>query len=630
MKTTSPLAKLSTMTRLTLRSRLLLLNAVVVAALALLSAQAWRASSSQDRAQHRQLQMSESLQQGKQVDMLHDAVHADVLAALLVGQVPALSAADVQAQLSANVQALNAELLNLSKSPGLPDDLIVVVVSNLKAAQAYGLAGVNLAQKVSEQRSAAVAALPAFRQQFEELKKLFDEQNLLLGNALRAAQREAAEEAAQARQSLLWACVLTIALASAFVAFTTQSIRRRVRQLGGVAQAMADGDLSRRAGSTERDEMGELGGSIDRMAASLSQMMDSMRGDTQRATFGKHLAEALDMADRESQVAVVASRAMQEISAQHPMELLVSDSSQAQMERAAQHPQAGAPGCGVASPYDCVAVRRGSIVSFAHSDALNACDQLRGRACGAVSAVCVPVTFMGRAMGVLHAAGPVQSPLAGEQANQLGALAAQIGMRIGTVRAFEKTQIQAATDSLTGLPNRRTLEQRLHTLSNGQKDFAVVMCDLDRFKLLNDTHGHAAGDNALRLFADVLRQSLRESDVMGRWGGEEFAFVLGGTHALAAASCLRMRLTISSAALQVGKAPTFTASFGIADTSMSRRSEQLIQLADVALYHAKASGRDRACIADPSIGLDGVVRHAQPMGQGIEQGAHAAQAETVA
>jgi diguanylate cyclase (GGDEF)-like protein len=206
-------------------------------------------------------------------------------------------------------------------------------------------------------------------------------------------------------------------------------------------------------------------------------------------------------------------------------------------------------------------------------------------------------------------------------------------MRIGTVRAFETTQLQAATDSLTGLPNRRTLEQRMRALSTRGDPYAIVMCDLDRFKLLNDTHGHAAGDNALRLFAEALRQSLRETDAAGRWGGEEFAFVLAKANAAAANEMVQRLRKRLAQLLAASTGPKFTASFGIADTSMSARAEDMIQMADVALYQAKASGRDRACIADPSATVDEApARVAEAHGQGVDAAsvAQAAVTETAA
>ena len=101
---------------------------------------------------------------------------------------------------------------------------------------------------------------------------------------------------------------------------------------------------------------------------------------------------------------------------------------------------------------------------FETSESLNACPKLRDRPGRPCSAVCVPVSFMGRALGVLHATGPVGKPLAATQVAQLTTLATQAGARIGTVRAFQRTQLQASTDGLTGLVNRRTLETRLRSL----------------------------------------------------------------------------------------------------------------------------------------------------------------------
>jgi diguanylate cyclase (GGDEF)-like protein len=604
--------------RLTLRAKLALLNAIVVAALLLLAMLAWRMSGLQDEAQARQTQLSRALAQAKQADMLHDGLRADVMASLLVSELPAMTHADTIRQVSDDGRSLDDAMTKVA-ADGLSPELAERVAHVHQLTRAYADSAAKVVQAAQRERAAAIAALPGFDAQFKELMRELDEQSNEITLALQVANLEGAEAAATARRWLVWICAVTVCLASAVVVFTTMAIRRGLRDLGHAAQAIADGDLSRRAEDATPDELGALGAAINRMAISLSGMIDGMRSEARRATFGQQLTEALDMADRERQVSAVAARAMVEVSKTHPMELLIADSSRAQMEHSAEHPLAGAPGCGVSSPYDCVAVRRGTVVTFGHSEELNACAQLRGRPCGPVSAVCVPVTFMGRAIGVLHATGPIDASLSGEQTQQLGTLGSQLGMRIGTVRAFEKTQIQAATDALTGLPNRRTIEQRLHTLASAGKAYAVVMCDLDRFKLLNDTHGHATGDAALRVFAEVLRASVREIDVAGRWGGEEFTMVLADCHASAAQEIVdRMRKKLA-ATLKLCKTPAFTASFGIADSSMSNQSGDLIQLADVALYQAKASGRDRACIADPSTQeVHPTVRRAEQTGAGIE------------
>jgi diguanylate cyclase (GGDEF)-like protein/PAS domain S-box-containing protein len=325
----------------------------------------------------------------------------------------------------------------------------------------------------------------------------------------------------------------------------------------------------------------------------------------QRDTFGSQLGEALEMADEEHTAYDVVERAMAEISADSPMELLLSDSSRAHLERTASNPSAGAPGCPVESPFSCVAVRRGHPVEFESSEALNACPKLRGRPDGACSAVCVPVSFMGRALGVLHATGPEGNPPNGDKVSRLTALATQAGARIGTVRAFEKTQLRAATDGLTGLVNRRTLETQVRSLIKGGEVFALAVADLDYFKAVNDAHGHEAGDRALRLFAQVAQDALRDDDVLARWGGEEFVFILPGLdrhHAVGILERIRERL----AAAHTGDHPRFTVSFGVTDSEAAETLEQMMSIADSGLYESKESGRDRITIGKHPLSVSGI------------------------
>ena len=318
----------------------------------------------------------------------------------------------------------------------------------------------------------------------------------------------------------------------------------------------------------------------------------------QRDNFGTQLTEALEMADEEDAAYDVVERAMVEVAAGAPMELLLSDSSRAQLERAAASPTAGAPGCPVQSPFSCVAVRRGNPVVFETSGALNACPHLRDRPDGACSAACVPVTFMGRALGVLHATGPEGQPLAPEQVAQLTSLATQAGARIGTVRAFQKTQLQAATDGLTGLINRRTLETRVRDLAAQHTPFALVLADLDRFKQLNDTHGHEAGDRALRLFSQVVHGVVRGEDIVARLGGEEFVIVLPGLDEGQAVNVLE-RLRVALGEAHTGDHPAFTASFGVTDSSHGSNLDEILRVADQGLYVSKQTGRDRITIGKP-------------------------------
>ena len=128
----------------------------------------------------------------------------------------------------------------------------------------------------------------------------------------------------------------------------------------------------------------------------------------------------------------------------------------------------------------------------------------------------------------------------------------------------------------------------------------MVLADLDHFKRLTDTLGHDAGDRALKVFADVMKRSLREREHAARWGGEEFVVVLEGRDARAGVELVeRIRTALDAACRSAKGTPTITASFGIADTTMGHAFEQIIRIADDALYQSKESGRDRGTVGDP-------------------------------
>jgi diguanylate cyclase (GGDEF)-like protein len=412
-----------------------------------------------------------------------------------------------------------------------------------------------------------------------------------------AATAEVAREArATARQRILLAAGIACLVLLAASHLLSMSIMRVLRRIGEAASAVAGGHLSARARVTSKDEIGRLGASFDEVADSLTTLLIQMESDARRADFGRQLGEAMEMVDTEEDVRGVVARAFALIDAEAPMELLLADSSRAHLERAAVSPTSGAAGCSVVSPYSCVAVRKGVATSFDTSESLNACHKLRDRPGGPCAAVCVPISFMGRSLGVLHATGPAGIPPAAEVQRQLVTLSRHAGMRIGTVRAFARTELQATTDGLTGLLNRRTLENRVRELLQAGERLALVMVDLDRFKQLNDTYGHEAGDRALRLFSQVVRSTMRSEDVVGRLGGEEFVLVLphsDGADALPALERLRGAL---ADAVTAGGGPAFTASFGVTDTREASEWEELLRIADAGLLRAKAAGRDRIVV----------------------------------
>lgn len=173
-------------------------------------------------------------------------------------------------------------------------------------------------------------------------------------------------------------------------------------------------------------------------------------------------------------------------------------------------------------------------------------------------------------------------------------------------RLETKLQRQAHVDYLTGLNNRRYFMERAEeeftrSIRYG-KLLSVGMMDIDNFKRINDHHGHKTGDAVLKVLAKVCSQTLREVDMVGRMGGEEFAVLMPETDCEAALDVVeRLRVAMANAEvpLESGAAPLrFTVSIGVATKRSSDESpEFLLNLADHALYRAKDSGKNRVCMA---------------------------------
>ena len=316
-----------------------------------------------------------------------------------------------------------------------------------------------------------------------------------------------------------------------------------------------------------------------------------------RQRFETRLANALDMAEGESEVIEVIERSFATITGESPVELLLADNSHAHLLRmASASPTGEPPGCGVDSPDRCPAARRAQVQRFQDSDDLDACPKLRNRPQGRMSALCVPVSIMGRTVGVIHATGTPNAIVADETVEDLGTLAKLAGARIGLLRVMAETQLQASTDSLTGLLNRRSFEDRVASIRKSEAPLALAMADLDRFKELNDTYGHDTGDRALRLFSSVVRDCVRSQDIVSRHGGEEFAIAFPRCTAEQARQVLDdLRSRLRAAAGPAGL-PAFTVSFGVAVAGDQDDLPTALARADAALFQAKLWGRDRVAI----------------------------------
>lgn len=532
----------------------------------------------------------------------------DVILATLLGAPGESNDSDALAEERVRTigDAMAADLHDLKDMP-----LPMEIHSDLLMTNGLGLEYVGRAKRVAlllaANRSEAFGEMQGLTRSFEASKQALSRDQEMLERRALAAADSARGSGYSLRRWLLALGLVAFVLTYGVVRLLLRAHLRACAEVRDVASALADNNLQVRTNITGSDEMKELGAAVNRMADNLQQTIEHVRMEVARGAFAADLSEAFETADSESDAYTVVRRAMSAVSPEHAMELLIADSSNAHLERAVEHSSAGAPGCPVGSPFACAAVRRGGPMVFEDGDALRACAHLRGRPCGSVSAACVPVAFMGRSLGVLHATGPASKPLSEEQISRLRALSAQAGVRIGTVRAFERTQIQASTDALTGLPNRRALEARLSDIGGGTSLFALLLGDLDHFKSLNDHHGHPAGDAALRLFAEVLTASLGPNDHAARWGGEEFCVVLAGADAEAAVDWVERLRDRLAKTIAKRSSPVFTVSFGVADSTQSREMGPLIAMADEALYQAKEEGRDRAVVARSGSGV--VIRH---------------------
>ena len=160
-------------------------------------------------------------------------------------------------------------------------------------------------------------------------------------------------------------------------------------------------------------------------------------------------------------------------------------------------------------------------------------------------------------------------------------------------------ELLAVTDQLTGLFNRmkldKTLAEEFAQSERYNTDWSVILLDVDHFKSVNDTHGHAVGDCVLVDVAQILHTQVRGTDLVGRWGGEEFLIVCRGSQPAAAATVAeKLRHSIASHVFPViGQK---TASFGVSKYGDGDTVKSVVARADMALYQAKNSGRNRVCI----------------------------------
>jgi diguanylate cyclase (GGDEF)-like protein/PAS domain S-box-containing protein len=261
----------------------------------------------------------------------------------------------------------------------------------------------------------------------------------------------------------------------------------------------------------------------------------------------------------------------------------------------------------VFAPDDCWALRRGQLQSYQRGVRGSACRHLNLRE--VEESLCIPLMSQGEALGVvslqmMRGQEQREAPLnpARDSERRLAAvLAKQVALSLWNLKLRESLRTQSICDPLTGLFNRRymeeTLEREFSRASRNKTSVAIVMADLDHFKRFNDTFGHQAGDTLLRGLGDLLKRYTRSQDIACRYGGEEFSLVLTDTTldgAFKRAEILRQQVKQMSVEYDGQLLGAVSVSMGVAVfPDHGSTMAEVLRASDQALYAAKREGRDR-------------------------------------
>jgi diguanylate cyclase (GGDEF)-like protein len=366
-------------------------------------------------------------------------------------------------------------------------------------------------------------------------------------------------EAAGLRRRMLLVAIVALCVAAALAYVIGRTIVRSLKELADAAGAVAHGNFSSRVPVRGRDEFSNLGRAFNDMAEHLESRLEELaweRGRTRDAI--ARFGEALAATTNPYFLGPFIVESMVEATGAAGGRLIVDGEEVAR----SGNPEGGAEP--LAIPLESEDGENGLIL--------------------------------------LTPDGPDFSDEARELAHWL---AAQARTALEHASLYQRLELEAVTDGLTELPNRRQFEERLsEELARVERfggTLALVLADLDDFKAVNDRHGHLAGDDVLRAFSDVLRDTVRDIDTAARYGGEEFALLLPNTDEVGAARLAeRVRATMADRPIETfpGALVTVTASFGVAAFPASPTEGELFAAADGALYRAKRAGKNRVAVAE--------------------------------
>jgi diguanylate cyclase (GGDEF)-like protein len=462
-------------------------------------------------------------------------------------QVAVVEAAGPRGAVVASVPLDGALVHRLEGRSGLEADDHVVLVEGGRIAA--GPSGVRGRFDVMPGRTKTVS-LGGTRYRVLVAGTLEEQSSATLGVISPQARIDAAER--DATNQLLIGLVASLLLVACVAYVEGRAIVRTIRRLVDAARAIARGDLEQRVPVQGRDELALLGRTFNQMAHQLQQRLDELEAERGR-------------------LRDVISRFGEALGATHD-----SDQLRRLIVEAAVEATDAAGGVLVGSG--------GELVKTGDPDN------------GSVR-IEVPLQAGTVNFGSLMLFG---DDFSNEDRMTAASLASHAVVALDNARLHRIVERQALVDGLTGLPNRRqceeTLADELARVERFGGPLAVVVADLDWFKDVNDRYGHPAGDSVLLEFAVLLRETVRDVDLAGRWGGEEFLLVLPGTD-LAGGAQVAERVRVALAGrivLSVDGTPIpVTASFGVAATPPAATVAELFSAADAALYEAKRNGRNR-------------------------------------
>lgn len=323
-----------------------------------------------------------------------------------------------------------------------------------------------------------------------------------------------------------------------------------------------------------------------------------------RLRFDRQLDRALDRVTDRAGVLTVAARALDAIPPAAPAELLLLGQKGRNLVQVAHvGPDGDGPGCPVACPGRCEAMRANRTLRFASGEDLDACRHLRERDVAGWSATCVPVRMLGTPVGVLHRLDPAGTGSDGDlSAGYLESMATKIEARL-TALQLTGTDTQPGPDvDVDGVADRHALEQHIAELNRSFTPFALARCDIDHFESYVADHGGELGDEALRTLGRAAQRCMRPADVIARGGdGDALVALFPSTRAADGRRALERVREELALELTAGAVPQFTMSAAVVQAELGRALGDLLAALDATAARARALGHNRVLLADEAV-----------------------------